>query len=235
MVLQPLGDWAASPDACPRQRATWRSLRRAASLLLLSGAILGVAGAASGCSQSAAPGTFVSGASMADAREWHTATLLKDGRVLVAGGLVLTGPSLASAELFDPKTDAFARTGSMSLTRDHFAATLLNTGEVLVTGGDAGRNASGARNSAELYDPKSGTFHATGSMSTGRMDQTSTLLQNGHVLVAGGQDGKSLSDSAELYDPKTGTFHPTGQMTAYRRGGASATLLADGGGHLWRS
>jgi hypothetical protein len=180
-------------------------------------------------------GTFSPTGSMATAREGHTATLLPDGRVLVIGGMGDT-TGLASAELYDPKTGTFSSTGSMTGQRVIHTATLLADGRVLVTGGlqtllvGAGLPLA----SAEIYDPKSGTFSLTGSMATARDGDTATLLADGRVLVTGGTDlpnvetgsGKMLA-SAELYDPKSGTFSPTGSMTT-ARAAHTATLLPSG-------
>jgi large repetitive protein len=156
-----------------------------------------------------------------------TATLLNDGRVLVAGGADLE-PSL----LYDPSTNAFATTGSMTTARVDHTATLLSDGRVLIAGGFSvqGGPLVGLA-SAELYDPKTGTFSPTGSMITARGSQTATLLSDGRVLIAGGAieadiTGKFLA-SAELYDPKTGAFSPTGSMIT-ARGVQTATLLSDG-------
>jgi len=152
--------------------------------------------------------------SMVFARTAHTATLLLDGRVLIAGG------GVASAELYHPASQTFAATGSMTLARDTRSATLLansklpNYGKVLMAGGD--------EVIAELYDPTAGTFTATGSMLAPHLGQTATLLQNGEILVAGGETA-----SAELFNPSTGTFTATGSMTV-SRSGHTATLLLDG-------
>jgi hypothetical protein len=126
---------------------------------------------------------------LATARNYHTATLLKDGRVLIAGGLDSTGyNALSSAEIYDPATDTFAATGSMATVRETFNAVSLQNGRVLMVGG-AG---SGVLASAELYDPDSGTCVPTGSMAARRYRCTATMLTDGRVLVAGGRDSSPL-------------------------------------------
>jgi N-acetylneuraminic acid mutarotase len=175
--------------------------------------------------------TFSSTGSMTTGREGQTATLLSDGRVLAAGG-----SNLASAELYDPKTGTFSPTGSMATARDGGTATLLQDGRVLMAAGHMDTTFLTIYfASAELYDPKTGTFSPTGSMTTARTGHTATLLADGRVLVTGGEDvtGEDPTSttkflaSAELYDPKTRSFGPTGSMTTERTG-HTATLLADG-------
>jgi hypothetical protein len=117
----------------------------------------------------------------------------------------------------------------MRANREHYTATLLSDGRVLVTGGDDMSDGSAPLASAELYDPTTGAFSPTGSMTTPRVFQSATLLADGRVLIAGGQQvvrGPSLA-SAELYDPASGTFSPTGSMSL-GLSEHSATLLADG-------
>jgi galactose oxidase-like protein/Kelch motif protein len=183
-------------------------------------------------------GTFSVTGSMATARSFHTATRLSDGRVLITGGdpgpWAAPGTFFASAEIYDPATGTFGPTGPMAQGRELHAATLLVDGRVLITGGVAESAPAPSLASAELYDPTSGTFSPTGSMTTARVYQTSTLLNDGRVLIAGGlQYGRAYSDnpaflaSAELYDPSTGAFTITGPMTV-RRGWQAASLLLDG-------
>jgi Galactose oxidase, central domain/Kelch motif len=172
--------------------------------------------------------TVRSTGSLREARSEHTATLLKDGRVLVVGGIDAQGYPLASAELYDPHTGKFEKTGSLHSAREDPTATLLLDGRVLVAGGS---DATGALTSAEIYDPSSGRFQLTGSMSTPRWFHTATLLRDGRVLVAGGEESFGVNGlstaSAEVFDPQTMRFAPTGSMNSSRYG-QSATLLPNG-------
>ena len=149
---------------------------------------LGVAGPASMVTTQSA-GRFAATGSMGTPRFLHIATLLADGRVLITGG-VMNGTvfkPLASAEIYDPVTGSFAATGNMITPSIGHTATLLSDGKVLITGGvpiSDGTDHSLA--SAELYDPSTGTFAATGEMTTARSGGTATLLNNGQVLIAGG-------------------------------------------------
>jgi len=174
-------------------------------------------------------GTFSPTGSMSVARGSPSVTLLSDGRVLVVGGQSAGGTSLASAELYDPRTGTFSPTGSMSLARSWLSATLLSDGRVLVVGGErTGAALLSLFASAELYDPRTGTFSPTGSMSVARSSPSAALLPDGRVLVVGGLDaGGTPLTSAELYDPRTGTFSPTGSMSVGRNS-PSTTLLPDG-------
>jgi hypothetical protein len=184
-----------------------------------------------------APGKVIDVGPMLRPRAAHTATALRDGRVLLAGGFGDSGGSERTAELFDPQTRGFSRTGSMSVGRQSHTATLLKNGNVLITGGYDPRGDRLA--SAELYDPSTGRFTLTGRMSTPRGGHTATLLRDGRVLIVGGTGpGYTFLKSVELYDPRTGRFSPTGSMSVPRES-ATATLLQDGrvliaGGHAGR-
>jgi len=141
-------------------------------------------------------GTWTATGSLNTGRAYHTATLLPNGMVLVAGGIDSSFNISASAELYDPANGTWTATGSLNAARRSHTATLLQNGKVLVAGG---YGSNGIFPSAELYDPASGTWIATDSLNTARWVHTATLLQNGMVLVAGGDgtDGRSLA-SAEL-------------------------------------
>ncbi|MBA3832293.1 MAG: hypothetical protein H0X34_10465 [Chthoniobacterales bacterium] len=175
-----------------------------------------------------AAGTWTPTASMRTLREAHTATLLPSGKVLVAAGSDGTN-LLSSANLYDPATGRWMNTGSLSTARDGHTATLLPSGKVLVVGGSNGFHSY--LSSAELYDPAAGTWTATGSLATARELHTATLLPSGQVLVAGGL-GFAIGDpiylsSAELYDPATGSWTATGNL-AIERAYHTATLLPSG-------
>ena len=177
-----------------------------------------------------APAQFAATGSMTSARDGHTATLLPDGTVLVAGGHATgVAGSFVSAERYDPATGTFIPTGSMAQPRmGHTATTVQRDGgaRVLIVGG-FDDNSQKTTASAELYDPATGTFAATGSLSQARFGQTATLLADGRVLIAGGQSRALALNSAEVYDPKTGMFVPAGPM-AQSRFGQTATLLPNG-------
>jgi hypothetical protein len=184
--------------------------------------------------QPLAAGSWSATGSMSKAREDHTATLLADGRVLVAGGLICCAP-FADAELYDPTTGTWSATGSMTTARRFHTASLLADGKVLVAGGLPDNwDPAKPRNSAELYDPTTGTWSETRTMLTARNNHTATVLADGRVLVAGGtaaatggpQDRSDLS-TAELYDPATGIWAATGSMIT-ARDTHLAVLLADG-------
>ena len=155
-------------------------------------------------------GIFTPVGNMTTARDGHTATLLSNGKVLITGGMGLEEDILYSAELFDPVTEAITATGSMLTARSYHTATLLPNGKVLIAGGYNYNdyNADEYLPSAEIFDPATGIFTATGSMLTSRSDHTATLLTNGKVLIVGG-DNVGYFSSAEIYDPATGTFTRT--------------------------
>src|SRR5205814_1184266 len=149
-----------------------------------------------------ASGTWTATGSLGAARSDHTATLLPNGKVLVAGGFNDSN-RLASAELYDPASGTWTATGSLGAARNGHIATLLPNGKVLVAGGFNGDSDSSILVSAELYDPASGTWSATGSLVFARGAHTATLLPNGRVLIAAGVGPGGVQEfvlaTAELY------------------------------------
>ncbi|MFM2007681.1 MAG: hypothetical protein RLZZ09_3336, partial [Pseudomonadota bacterium] len=170
--------------------------------------------------------TFGATSAMSTPRLGAASVRLNDGRVFMAGGEDASKTSVASVGLYNPVAGTWTLTSPMKADRVNPTATLLGNGQVLVVGGYQGNSDCCALASAELYDPKTGTFSDTGSMATARRNHTATLLEDGKVLIAGGYDGSYL-DAPELYDPATGTFSVKGSMGTSRRY-PTATLLLNG-------
>jgi hypothetical protein len=209
-------------------------------LMVILAVLFGLLAAESPASASS-HGTWYSAPPLTQARFHQASVLMADGRVLVSGGRV--GDALTtSAEVLSPFTMRWTPTGSMSVPRWQHTATALPNGKVLVTGGFTspyapGANAQPITETAELYDPATGTWTPTGSMSTRRALHVAQLLDNGKVLVAGGRwcdnpppaacNFTFRTATAELYDPATGTFTPTADMNIARHT-TSAAKLPDG-------
>ena len=146
--------------------------------------------------------------------ELQSATLLNNGKVLIAGGSSDVNGRLIAAELFDPARGIFSPTSNMNAARDAHAAVLLSDGRVLIVGGDTQTcngnfcEFSGSLASAELYDPSTGSFVNAGNMSVPRSLPQATLLKNGDVLVTGGFDYCGIScfkgslATAEIFHPQ---------------------------------
>jgi hypothetical protein len=206
-----------------------------------------------------AKNAFAAASSMKDARTDHTATVLPGGKILVAGGEGATGRALSSAEVYDPVSGAFSAVASaMVIARAEHTATLISgcscpaDGQVLIAGGTTAASTLGSTlRSAELFDPVSGTFTATGAMKVTRARHSATLIASGplagNVLIAGGLSDESGGDvaTAELYDPVTGQFTTTGAMSMPREnhtatwlspsvvaGSLAGSVLVAGGGDV---
>jgi len=172
-------------------------------------------------------GSVTAAAPMLEPRSAHTATLLPDGKVLIAGGMRRNQDFYKSAELYDPATGKFQPAGEMNERRVGHTAVLLRSGKVFIAGGWIGR---GCTNSAEIYDPATGKFTTLASkMVTGRGDGRATLLATGDVLITGGADHDSPGGiaAAELFRAATMTFEPVAPMH-FARVSQTATLLSDG-------
>jgi uncharacterized repeat protein (TIGR01451 family) len=171
-------------------------------------------------------------------RSEQTETLLPNGNVLIAGGGdVVNGTftPIGNPELYNPTAGTFTSAGTMTSVRSSHTATLLGSGagngNVLLAGGFL-TNGSNVTNTAELYNPATGTFTPTnGTMTTPRFAHTATLLPNGQVLLTGGKAGSGAANflsSAELYDPTTGKFTATTGSMSVARAYHTATLLSNG-------
>ncbi|MBW3625939.1 MAG: hypothetical protein KY468_21305, partial [Armatimonadetes bacterium] len=181
-------------------------------------------------------GAMTSTGSLSMGRNFATATLLNNGKVLIAGGYREDSSgagSLASAEIYDPATGLFSKNAyAMTTSRELYTATRLPDGRVLLVGGFKTGFRGGTLRSAEIYNPATGQFTATGSMQTpyGRfghdaipLDLTADGMENAtHVLIVGGKERRSSSDwrslnTAELYDIAKGTFAYTSGSMQYTR------------------
>lgn len=227
--LSPFGSRASAPPAATATAASTPSTPAAVASPTIPSAV--PIPTATPTPTPRTPGSWTATERMVGDRTYHTATLLLDGTVLVTGG-VLTGngdmaePS-ATAELYDPDTGAWTSTGSMTEIRYSHTATLLADGRVLVVGGASGLIDPPPSRSAELYDPATRTWTATGSMKTARLSHTATRLPDGRVLILGGWDFGAARGPGELYQPTDGTW------TAIRgdevtRVYNTVTLLLDG-------
>ena len=181
----------------------------------------------------AGTGLWTPTGSMTAPRAQHTATLLPDGKVLVAGGENTTTVN-SSAELYDPGTGLWTPTGSMSIPRSSHMGTLITggplSGTVIVAGGSSEKGGGGINLSAELYDPSTGLWADTGSMTIARYfdDPSPTALPDGSILIVGGMTCCPYHwfNEAELYDPVSQTWTPTSSKTTPANG--RAVLLPDG-------
>ncbi len=166
------------------------------------------------------------GGEMTVARSDHSAALLPNGLVLVAGGTDGTNV-LKSSELFNPANETWLASGDMKTARRGHSATLLANGKILVTGGFDGKAALAT---AEVYDPSTGVWTATvGPMSSSRRFHSATLLADGKVLIAGGVVGPLVTadpKATELYNPATGLFTAYSTFTETAAGSGIGTGLA---------
>jgi hypothetical protein len=166
---------------------------------------------------------FCPTANLSVAREYLTSTLLKNGMVLVAGGLNTAESNIA--DLYNPATGTSAATGTLKAARYQHTATLLNDGTVLLVGG---RNSAGWVATAELFNPANGTFtNTTSNPVSPRSAHTATLLADGTVLITGGFYNSAAQTSAEIYNPANQTFTAVSQMHVAQMN-HTATLMANG-------
>jgi hypothetical protein len=161
--------------------------------------------------------SFTYTGTMNERRNTHTATLLNNGKVLIAGGWG-RNEKHSSAELYDPETGKFTPVGNLSIPRAAFTATLLSNGMVLIAGGTT----------AELFNPATNMFTETGGLIQGRFGHTATLLNNGNVLLIGGSYDNNVIASAEMYNTETGKFTILQSSLNNARYKHASVLLNDG-------
>lgn len=204
LVLAPVAPVAAGSSTAPEPAYSLLSDRKAGDNLAVGGA-----------EEFLIAGSFSPTASLSQARTSHVAIRLLDGRVLVAGG----GSDLRTAEIYNPTTETWSPTGSLTYGRYGQSAVLLSNGKVMVIGGVSANVCSGppVSNSAEIYDPATGVWSLTSSMTASRHQALAMVLADGRVLVAGGGNRcGSVYTSAEIYNPATGTWSSTGSMNVAR-------------------
>jgi Kelch motif len=224
--------WELVPAEMSTARRGHTATRLAGGKVLVAGgydSALGQAGFASAEIFDPATSQWTSTKPLGHARWGHAATRLLDGTVLVVGGQD-ADVDLASAELYEPLTGTWTAAGTLKSPRRAPTATLLASGAVLVAGGSKGKVSSGnyqALASAELFDPGTMKWTAAGAMHQGRELHGAALLQDGRVLVAGGQSLQGVLGSSELFDPAAGTWAFTDPLKRPRFTYALASL-ADG-------
>jgi Galactose oxidase, central domain len=151
---------------------------------------------------------------MRTARTYHTATLLRDGRVLVAGGY--TGPLgtvvLRTTELYDPVSNSWSEAAPMLVPHASQAAATLPDGKVLIV---SGRSSSGDTREAEIYNPGTNSWSRAGNLSVARVEATALPLPTGKILIIGGGDGTVGNPPAELYDPSANNWTQVPNTTAH--------------------
>jgi hypothetical protein len=177
-------------------------------------------------------GFWTSAASMKTPRVAATATLLADGKVLVVGGANdLSNFGLHTAEIYSPDANVWTETSAMAFAHSSHHAILLQDGRVLVVAGftldDAGNPQPDA--AAEIFDPVSEHWSSAGALAVSRINQGAVLMQDGRVMVAGGDHGGSNGylSSVEIYDPGQNAWSQAAPMSSLRNG-ISLLTLANG-------
>ena len=223
-ALPAVGTWTPVPDLVSIRGTTTAVLLKDGRALAAGGGVGQIPVAATEIFDPKA-GVWSTTGSLNTARRGHSAVVLGDGRVLVSGGIA-EGDLLASAEIFDPATSKWTTVTPMSEPRLGHTLTLLGNGNVLATGGTTADTAAGAGGgqtirpdaTAEIYNVAANTWTMTsGGMSTPRFEHTATLLDDGRVLIAGGQGPPIAGNTAalastEIYDPAVDSFRKSNDM-----------------------
>jgi hypothetical protein len=174
---------------------------------------------------------------LSTSREFATATLLANGKVLIAGGLDGPGdpsPVTQTTDIFDPATNTFTAGPNLSGAREHAAAVALSNGTVLIAGGDSGFGTNAltginALNSSDIYNSSNNTITSGPPMNRPRTQLMATTLYSGDALFAGGDSNGSTPDgTAEIYSLESNTFSKPIAMANGGREQGTATLLPNG-------
>lgn len=226
--LPAVGTWTASPDLVSIRGTTAAVVLKDGRALAIGGGV-GIQAVAAVEVFDPASGVWQATTPMNQARRGHQAVVLGDGKVLVAGG-INEGELLSSVEIFDPGTSSWTTMAPLSVPRLGSTLTLLTNGNVLVTGGTSAETASGAGGgqtirpdaTAEVYNVAANRWTTTsGAMSSPRFEHTATALDDGRVLIVGGQ-GPPISGVAaalattEIYDPAVDSFRKSNDMSDAR-------------------
>ncbi len=174
-----------------------------------------------------ATGQWSEAENMKQARIGANIATLNDGKIIVVGGMNSEGAPLSSAEIFDPSTGKWSDASNMNKARKNFAFVDLDKGKKLAMGGKIYRYSSSANeqktgyededNSCEIYDPETNAWTEVTPMNESRQYHTASVLKDGRVLVAGGNDGNKPLSSSEIYDPVNDTWELIGNMTCARQ------------------
>src|SRR5712664_1422924 len=200
-------------------------MRQFTKVVLLMGFLLGAFVALKGFVLAIPSGTWQATGNLSAARPGASAALLQNGSVLITGGDPGSGP-VASADLFNSDGSVSLLAAPMNNPRSNHISATLQDGRVVVAGGTV--SGGGATNSAEIFDPVSGTWSSiAGGMVEARSGAAAALLQDGRVLIAGGESSGVASTTLEIFDPVAGTFSAAGVMSSPRTKHAVA-VLADG-------
>ena len=227
-ALPAVGTWSPVPDLVNIRGTTTAVALKDGKVLAAGGGVGQIPSAATEIFDPTT-GVWQTTGSLSEARRGHQAVMLGDGKVLVTGGIA-EGIPLGTAEIYDPATGRWTATAPMNVARLGHTLTLLANGNVLVTGGSALDTASGTGGgqtirpdaTAEIYNTVAGRWTRTaGGLSTPRFEHTATLLDDGKVLIAGGQ-GPPISGvsealaTTEIYDPAVDSFRKSNDMSDAR-------------------
>jgi hypothetical protein len=231
MALEAASTWVPAGSLAYGRHAHTATLLSDGLVLIVGGLqerVAGSPGLASVEVYDPVSGTWNVTGSLDTGRWGHTAALLPDGTVLVAGGRAdYSGPALASAEIYDPVSGTWSPAPPLSVPRCFHSSTRLADDRVLVAGGRFGTGGSEVHASAEIYDPVTGAWSPAGSLSTPREGHSATLLPDGQVLVVNGYYQTWLA-SAEVYDPVSGAWNEIAAPLACHGVAHTATLMFDG-------